>query len=218
MSFDAHRNFALTTLASGINNSALSLTVATGGAALRLPEEPFNATLWNSTDYPNSALDPLREIVRVTAIATDVLTITRAQEGTTANAHNITGKTYSLQAGPTAKTFTDIETRFATVAIDYAATVTTDASLGSTFEIGALTGNLTLANPTNPIDGQAVTWLIQQDGTGGRTVTLGNKFVIPSSATTPLAWSTSANKTDIFAAKYRLSADSWNIVSLVPGY
>ena len=103
------------------------------------------------------------------------------------------------------------------MSLSYAATVNTDASLGATFEIGALTGNLTLANPTNPTDGQVVSWIIPQDSTGGRTITLGSKFAVPSSATTPLAWSTAANAADLFVAKYRLSADKWWVVSLL-GY
>jgi len=47
----------------------------------KMPAVPFNATVWPTTDYP----DPVNaEIVRVTAIVGDVLTIVRAQEGTAA--------------------------------------------------------------------------------------------------------------------------------------
>ena len=78
------------------------------------------------------------------------------------------------------------------VALTYASTLNTDASVGDIIDV-TLTGNATLANPTNPTDGKTIRWRIRQDGTGNRAVTLGNKFVIPSSATSPLPFSTAAN-------------------------
>jgi hypothetical protein len=108
-------------------------------------------------------------------------------------------------SGPTVTTLT------------YAATVTTDASAASIFDL-TLTGNVTLGNPTNGVNGQTIRWRIRQDATGNRTVTLGNKFQIPSSATTPLAWSTAANAMDILAATYHAGRDRWDVVALVTGY
>jgi hypothetical protein len=96
-------------------------------------------------------------------------------------------------------------------------TLNTDASTGDIFDV-TLTGNATLANPTNPVDGQTVRWRIRQDATGGRTVTLGNKFVIPSSATSPLPFSTAANKMDVLAATYHAGRDKWDIIAFVMGY
>jgi hypothetical protein len=58
--------------------------------------------------YPNPANDPNVEIVRVTAVVSDAITITRAQEGTGARSKNTGGKTYSLVLGVTAKMTTDI--------------------------------------------------------------------------------------------------------------
>lgn len=101
--------------------------------------------------------------------------------------------------------------------IAYAATVTADSSAGDIFDL-TLTGNVTLANPTNPVDGKTLRWRIRQDGTGNRTVTLGSKFVIPSSATSPLPFSTAANKMDVLAATYHAGRDKWDIVAFVPGY
>lgn len=103
------------------------------------------------------------------------------------------------------------------VALTYAATITTDASAGEIFDL-TLTGNVTLANPTNPVDGKTIRWRIRQDATGSRTVTLGNKFVIPSSATSPLPWSTAANKVDLLAATYHAGRDKWDVIAFVMGY
>ena len=103
------------------------------------------------------------------------------------------------------------------VALTYAATLNTNASAGGIFDV-TLTGNATLANPTNPTDGKTLRWRIRQDGTGSRAVTLGNKFVSPSSATTPLPFSTAANKMDVLAATYHAGRDKWDIVAFVMGY
>jgi hypothetical protein len=103
------------------------------------------------------------------------------------------------------------------VTITYAATLNTDAAAGDIFDV-TLTGNATLANPTNPVSGKTLRWRIRQDATGSRTVTLGNKFVIPTSASTPLPFSTAANKMDILAATYHAGRDKWDIIAFVMGY
>jgi hypothetical protein len=103
------------------------------------------------------------------------------------------------------------------VALTYASTLNTDAAAGDIFDV-TLTGAATLANPTNPVDGKTLRWRIRQDGTGSRAVTLDNKFNIPSSATSPLPFSTAANKTDVLAATYHAVRDKWDIIAFVPGY
>jgi len=67
--------------------------------------------------------------------------------------------------------------------IAYAAAVTPDLSLGAGVRVGALTGNITINNPTNrfltPAGTSYMTELVitlQQDATGGRTVTWGSDF------------------------------------------
>lgn len=105
---DARKNFARGTLSTGYDDAATSIALASGHGA-RFPAVPFNATWFNATDYPNPADDPNVEIVRVTNIATDTLTVTRAQEGTAASTKNAGGKTYKLVAGITKKTLDDAE-------------------------------------------------------------------------------------------------------------
>jgi hypothetical protein len=96
-------------------------------------------------------------------------------------------------------------------------TVNTNATAAQIFDM-TLTDNITLANPTNSVDGVTVRWRIKQDGGGNRGVTLGDKFQIPSSATSPLSFSTSSNATDLLAATYDLNRDKWDIIAFVPGY
>lgn len=59
----------------------------------------------------------------------------------------------------------------ATKSTAYAATVTPDASVSGTWVVGALTGNIIIAAPTNAATGQRLTMVFTQDGTGGRTIT-----------------------------------------------
>lgn len=92
-------NNAFGTLASGINSSATSITLSSGQGA-RFPSlsagDYFYATL---IDTSNNL-----EIVKCTARSTDVLTVVRAQESTTARSYS-TGDRIEIRI--TAQTFTD---------------------------------------------------------------------------------------------------------------
>ena len=80
-------------------------------------------------------------------------------------------------------------------------------------------GSGSVMNPTNPVDGKTIRWMLTQDGTGGRVISLGNQFHLPTShvgATLP--WSTAAGATDLLCATYCLGRDQWDIIAFVPGY
>lgn len=62
------------------------------------------------------------------------------------------------------------------------ANIATDCSEGSVFTV-TLGGNRTLDNPTNKVIGKTYTWIITQDGTGGRTLAFGTDFVFTGSST-----------------------------------
>ena len=104
MAYDAHANFAYSTVATAPSpaSSGTSLVVQTGDGA-NFPAAPFNATVWPAGSQPTKANS---EIVRVTAIATDTFTITRTQESSSARTI-VTGD--QIAATITAKTLTDIE-------------------------------------------------------------------------------------------------------------
>lgn len=103
---DAFKNFAISDVSAGYASGATSIVLATGGGA-KFPAPPFNAVWWDTT-YPDPSSDPGAEIVRVTNVATDTLTITRAQEGTANANHNTGGRTYRLIAPLTAETLNAI--------------------------------------------------------------------------------------------------------------
>lgn len=103
--FDAHQNLAISAVATAPSpaTSGTSLVVTTGQGA-RFPAAPFNVTIWPAATQP----DPSNaEVVRVTAVATDTLTIVRAQEGTSARTVVVTDQ---IAVSVTAKTLTDVET------------------------------------------------------------------------------------------------------------
>lgn len=90
-----------------------------------------------------------------------------------------------------------------------AATLALDASLGDNWRV-TLGGNRTLANPTNPIDGQVINLRIAQDGTGGRTLSYGSAFKFPGGVAPVL--STAANARDFLSAQYDATNGTWYAV------
>jgi hypothetical protein len=89
-------NFGKVQVNQGYDAAATSIVLVSGSGA-KLPSTfPFPLVWWNSTDYSDPSDDPLVEIVSCTARATDTLTITRAQEGTSATTKNTAGKTYLM--------------------------------------------------------------------------------------------------------------------------
>jgi len=111
MALDPVVNFGKVTVSTTYDASASSIALTAGhGANLPQPstDGAFNVTWWNTTDYADPSDDPNREIVRVTARSTDTLTVTRAQEGTSASTKNTASKTYKMVLAPTKKMIDDI--------------------------------------------------------------------------------------------------------------
>ncbi len=109
---DATKNFIKVTLSTGYDSAATSVVLVAGeGASLPNPASgQYNMVWWNFSDYNDPSDDPNVEVVRGTALSVDTLTITRAQEGTSAANHNTAGKTYKMILTPTSKMITDINT------------------------------------------------------------------------------------------------------------
>lgn len=144
--FDAHKNFAVSTVATAPSpaTSGTSLVVASGQGS-RFPAAPFNVAIWPAGQNPTPSNT---EIARVTAISTDTLTITRAQEGTAARTV-VVGDIIAATA--TAKTFTDLEN----------ATVTINGnSLG-------LNGSLTLSLASSSFANQGTTTTLLHGNASG---------------------------------------------------
>lgn len=214
-------NNATTTLASGINASVTSLTVATGTGSL-FPSlsgsDVFYATLAN--------LAGTVEIVKVTARSSDTFTIVRAQDNTTAASWS-TGDKVELRptaAGlaamaQTANNLSDLASTSAALtnlggaalgsaqtftaaqrgtvsALTDASTITPDFAVANNFSL-TIGGNRTLANPSNQTAGQSGIITITQDGTGSRTLAYGSYWKFPSGTAPTLT--TTASAVDVLA-------------------
>lgn len=108
MSFDTHKNFAYSTVATAPIPAASGTTlVVNAGDGALFPTPPFNAVVCPAGSAP---ILTNAEVVRVTGRSTDTFTITRnteAQTGSTARAIQVGDQIF---AAVTAKSFTDIET------------------------------------------------------------------------------------------------------------
>jgi hypothetical protein len=102
---DAHKNFAYSTVLTPPSPGASGTSlVVQAGDGVKFPTPPFNVTIWPIGQIP---LATNAEIARCTAISTDTLTLTRAQEGSSARTVVASDQ---IAASITAKTITDVET------------------------------------------------------------------------------------------------------------
>lgn len=205
-------NNAHSTLASGINTSATSITVASGHGA-RFPSlagaEFFFATLIDSSNN--------LEIVKVTGRSTDVLTVTRAQESTSARSFSsgdrielrITAAGLGELITPSNIVFTNTNSTFtkaqrgSTQTANATGSTTLDFDTYQNFVLTA-TGNVTLANPTTESVGQSGIIVFIQDSTGSRTLSLGTDY--ETAGGSGLTISTAANAVDVIPYFVKASA------------
>jgi len=179
---DPVKNFAFVEVSGSFLVGASTITLVSGGAA-KLPvpatDGAFNLSLWNETDFPNPAEANAAnvEIVRVTSISGEVLTITRAQESTTAIA-STAGKTYKMLLGPTKKLITDIQTEPVNI-IQFESDI--DVAVGNgtkAFTIPASMDGMNLSDVvasvhTKGIDANSFRVLVIGGGGGGATAGTG---------------------------------------------
>lgn len=150
MAFDAHANLASSLVVTPPSpaTSGTSLTVTAGQGTL-FPAVPFNATVCPASTFPTTAN---AEIVRVTNISSDTLTITRAQEGTSAMP---IAAGYFIGNSITAKVLTDIESAIPTAGYPMSSII-------------AATGTNTIASGNNT--GQVWNWANTTNSTVAMTL------------------------------------------------
>jgi len=91
-----------------------------------------------------------------------------------------------------------------------AATIATDASKGNYFPV-TLGGNRTMGAPTNPKNGQRITYTFIQDGTGGRTVAWNAAYKV--------TWSDAGNTANKRSTvSFRYDGTFWNIEGVQSTY
>lgn len=100
-------NNAQTVLSAGISSSATTLTVNTGTGAL-FPA-PVSGTSFYKLTLVDAATGQLTEIMHVTARTGDVMTVQRAQEGTTARAWSANDIVANMLTSGTLNAFAQLE-------------------------------------------------------------------------------------------------------------
>lgn len=153
MALDPVVNFFRSTIATlPVASGGTSIVLQTGdGNKLPAPaiDGAFNLTIYNADD-PFVA----PEIVRVTARSGDTLTVTRAQEGTSAT-NKTSGSTWNVELTPTAKTIQDIDSAKLDVA---GGTMTGDLTIPDKI-IHSGDTNTAIRFPAND------TWSVETNGT-----------------------------------------------------
>jgi hypothetical protein len=83
-------------------------------------------------------------------------------------------------------------------------TATPDMAQGWKLRVNMPAGNITIANPLNPQQGDMLTLAIVQDSVGGRVVTWGGKYLKST-----LTLSVTANAIDVVTFSYDSNVDRW---------
>ena len=100
----------------------------------------------------------------------------------------------------------------AVVALTFGSTISVNAAQGNVFAVTLTASTGTIANPTNPVDGQVIRYRIAQDGTGSRTVAWGTAYDWGSTgglANSAPTLSTGASKVDVLGFEYNAALSKW---------
>ena len=104
----------------------------------------------------------------------------------------------------------------AVVALTDAATIAVDASLGNDFRV-TIAGSRTMGNPSNPTDGQKITFQVTQGTAGSAAITWGSSYEFSTGLPQPTL-STTAGETDLLAFIYNAAKGNWLLAAFVNGF
>lgn len=97
-----------------------------------------------------------------------------------------------------------------------AANISVDAAISNKFTV-TLTADRTLENPTNLSPGQFLLFRVEQDGTGGHSLSFDSKYNFSSSLPAP-SLSSSPNAYDYLGFVYNAEADTLDYIAEVKGF
>jgi hypothetical protein len=89
-----------------------------------------------------------------------------------------------------------------TILLTEGGNVVIDCHKSNVFRV-LVTGDITLTNPINALDGQVCNVLIRQDGTGGHTVEFGTKYKLIGTV------DTAVNGVSLLSMQYDVESDLW---------
>lgn len=103
----------------------------------------------------------------------------------------------------------------AVVLLSDAAAIAVDASLGNDFRV-TIAASRTMGNPSNPVDGQKITFQITQ-GNGSSVITWDSSYEFSTGLPQPTL-STAAGQTDLLAFIYNQAKGKWLCAAFVQGF
>lgn len=106
-------NINLKIASGGFSNIATEIQIDTSEDVTKfaLMTPPFDAFVYNSTDYPEGWSDPFKEYIRILTFDSGlkkVTSMTRGQQSTSAANHNLAGKQYRIARTMTVKDLDDL--------------------------------------------------------------------------------------------------------------
>lgn len=132
-----------------------------------------------------------------------------AAYGQTPAGGNTSGSVSNLSTGATLPAYLAPKTS----ALTFGSTVSVNAALGNAFNL-TVTGNCTISNPSNPVDGQIIRFRVT--ASGSFTTAWGTSFDFGTGAAPVL--STTSGKVDIIAFEYVASISKWCYLGSGLGY
>lgn len=186
--------------ASGDNRSALTVTHR-GSSGTALTVRGASTLL----DLKNEAGTSMLAVSNAGTLSGSALTLTSP---------TLTTPTLTTPAATGATLSTVVTVTYAPVTLTDAATIATNAALGTYFRCAAVAGNRSLGAPTNPVDTQNCWWEFTASG-AQRTVTLvetAGGFLL-SDIVTSEVMTIPQDKIGLLNAVYSATATKWIVIS-----
>ncbi len=165
------------------------------------------------TRRPKRALSRRKIFARAVGVAAvgaaggSVLTEATASPAKAAGRTVVAGQSTIVEQGAVAP---------AVVTLTDAATIAVDASLGNDFRV-TIAANRTMGNPSNPADGQKITFQVTQGAAGSSTITWGSGYEFSAGLPQPTL-STTAGQTDLLGFIYNAAKGKWLLAAFVNGF
>jgi hypothetical protein len=183
-------------LFTGAVTTAASVVPLTQGGTGQVTRQAAINALLASVTSGTFARGNGTNVVMAAIQAADVPTLNQSTTGNAGTATNLAG----------GATFPDYVAP-AVTALTFGASIAVNAALGNVFAVTLTASTGTLANPTNPVDGQLIRVRVAQDATGSRTLAYGTAYDWGAAGAPTL--STAANKVDILVFEYNAALSKW---------
>jgi hypothetical protein len=147
-----------------------------------------------------------------TIAAGDVPTLNQSTTGSSASCTGNAATATNLAGGATLPGYLAP----AVAALSFGSSIAVNAALGNAFNLTLTASTGTLANPTNPVDGQVIRFRVTQGAGGSFTLAYGTAYDFGAAGAPVL--STTAAKVDIIAFEYVASISKWCCLGSGLGY